>query len=225
MALPSKTQGLQEHGVFRNCLDYCMVFGLVSMLSVTALQPVNASEKANMKPTIKSVDEFGGELAEFEKTKQIPHLEKAFQIANFISSPIPPRQQKLRMWLKIMVSIDHNLDPSFNINDSARMNVSPPGGAYRAGIDPKDVKDPAIRAEYEELIRKNKEKRERRHLQNGLRHINEQLMFAVERFVRKHYTSSAEDQKELDQLLRETGISEARKQKLKALFGKGQGKQ
>lgn len=65
---------------------------------------------------------------------------------------------RLRAWKRLVDSIDPNWDP----NDKPLLNVPPPPNTtISAGASPKHIKDPKLRAEYEEAIEKNRQKAER----------------------------------------------------------------
>jgi hypothetical protein len=101
------------------------------------------------------------------------------------------------------------------------MNLSPagPGGMnYPSGVDPNDIKEPEIRAQYEEALKQNEEKAARELFQTRLHNIDQSANIVVESFLRYNYTTSKEDQNELENLMQQAKLSPVRTQKLKALF-------
>jgi hypothetical protein len=166
-------------------------------------------------------------LAEFETSKSINQLRRAMRAMELVwypdvdrsTDPITARRQQAKMWLQLLATIDRNLDPNFDPNDFPDNTlVPPPSGLLQlpAGADPKDIKDPVARAEYEAALKKNEEKTLRYNFQSDLRRIDLHATFDVEHFLKRFYTSAPADQKELDGLLNEAGLSASRVQKLKA---------
>jgi hypothetical protein len=176
-------------------------------------------------------------LAEFEKTKSIAKLESAYVAVGNIPEPgvdktVPKavaRREKTIMLFNLLAVIDQNSDTNFylpnNTNYIVALNLAPPpdpkyGGTaiYPSGINPTDVKDPAIRSQYEAAIKENEEKRARGRFQTRLHNIDQSANIFAERFLRYNYTNSNEDQSELENLMTQAKLSPARAQKLKALF-------
>jgi len=172
-------------------------------------------------------------LDEFEKDRSIDHLEGALMAVGRIPEPgvdetVPKavaRQEKASMWFNVLAVIDQNIDPNFyctnNTNYRAYLNLVPPptpeGLIYPSGVDPNLIKDPAVRAKYEAAIKQNSEKAARGLFQTRLHNIDQLASMEVERFLRGNYTTSKEDQSELEILMKEAKLSPDRAQKLKAL--------
>jgi hypothetical protein len=89
---------------------------------------------------------------------------------------------------------------------------------YPSGIDPNDIKEPEIRTQYEAELKENAEKTARELFQTRLHNINQSASIFVESFLRYKYTTSKEDQSELENLMKKAKLSPARTQKLRALF-------
>jgi hypothetical protein len=103
------------------------------------------------------------------------------------------------------------------------MNLIPPGingMRYPSGVNPNDIKDLKLRAQYEAEIKQNDEKLARLNFQTRLHNIDQSANIFVERFLRNNYTNSKKDQSELEDLMKQAKLSPARMQKIKALFDK-----
>ena len=167
------------------------------------------------------LDEVSMNLMEFEKSPHLKSLNSAIRVMVSTGLPRPSteqeavkvRQQQLKTWLKIQGAIERNLDP----------NLGPPP-IWNSCIPQYNTNDPRARVEFERKLKEDRAEAEHQVLQHDLRLRETDVNRCVERFLLKAYTSSAADQKEIMAILAESGISEARKQKLKALFGKGEKK-
>lgn len=167
-----------------------------------------------------------GELKAFEASKDFVHILRArkameeviyprvlYPDASMASERTLARKQQIKMWLKLVAALEKNLDPSFNATDFPARRTRPPCTTKEA--------DPKAYAEHELAIKKNKEKTKNYNLQTGLRQQELILSRDLEAFIKSSYNNLPNDQNELDGILLESGISDARKQKLKALFNKG----
>lgn len=185
--------------------------------------------KENTKTMAKGLKEANEQLAEFEKTKEPNLLQSAVEAMEDLdfaalvkaSSRSEARQQATRMWLEVLATIDRNLDPHFNPDDLPERGVIPPPSddvQLPPGADPKAIKDPVARAEYEAALKANHEKHVQYRLQTKLRRLNPHATADVENFLPRYYTTSTADQEELAALLSASKLSTLRQQKLKALF-------
>ncbi|MGO8763942.1 MAG: discoidin domain-containing protein [Limisphaerales bacterium] len=169
-------------------------------------------------------------LAEFERTKSIDQLEAAYVAVGNIPEPgvdktVPPsvaRREKTRMLFKLLAVIDQNIDTNYdNPTNLPAMNLSPPGLGgmrYPSGVDPNDIKEPEIRVQYEVALKQNEEKAARELFQTRLRNIDQSANIFAGNFLRFNYTTSKEDQSELENVMRQARLSLDRMQKIKALF-------
>jgi len=177
------------------------------------------------------IEQATNRLTEFEETKDADQLQSAVAAMEGVdlstfgrsSERMEIRQQALRTWLKILATIDSKLNPNFDPEDVPEANIMPPrsgGVRFPAGVDPKAIKDPAARAEYEAALKKNHDKAELYRLQTKLRRLDPRASSDVERFLKLYYTSTEADQREFDQLLDREALSASRRRKLKTLFHK-----
>jgi hypothetical protein len=196
-----------------------------------------AKEKKNPTMTVAEEDaQLDHLLWEFEKSKSITHLEAADEMmrrfcrsrgARYVEIP-KSRKLQTALWLKLFKVIDQNIDPKFDYHkDAALASIYPPrsnGVQLGAGVDPKEIKDMAARAQYEAAIKHNEEKRKSYRLQVDLRILDGSVCLGFEHYLKTAYGSTIEDQNELDGILRESGLRDARQQKLRTLFAKKQPK-
>jgi len=98
------------------------------------------------------------------------------------------RTNSLALWLHLLHTLDHFLDPHFNPKDFPEKLVQPPptleGVVYPPGADPALIGDSKERAEYEKAIAANRAKANRYRLQINLRRLDERISPRAEAFVR-----------------------------------------
>jgi hypothetical protein len=138
------------------------------------------------------------------------------------------RKEMANSWFAIFAVLDKYIDPNFGTLDyfktnGAALELDPPpdgpgGIRYASGTDPSALKNPEARAEYEAMLKTNWEHMNNTTFQDQLQHVNNQAMRGFGRFIRSSYTSSEADKKELNEMLEQAALSNARKQKLKNLF-------
>lgn len=186
------------------------------------------------------IDQSSRMLEEFEKSKSIDALQGALSVlehtgtaAKAPSKPAEPTdailhfKQLVRMRLRILSVIERNEDKKFSPSAPPPDTIFPPqtdDGGLLPGADPKYIKDPVARAQYAAALKQNQEDRKQWYFQFRLKRMDELITLHLGTLIPLAYSASESDQKELDALLQELGVSEARRQKLKASFGKGQGK-
>jgi hypothetical protein len=121
-------------------------------------------------------------LAEFEATKSIDKLEAAYVATGNIPEPgvdktvprVVARREKAIMLFNLLAVIDQDIDANFDVNNPsnwAAVSLSPPGPGgmrYPSGVDPNDIKEPEIRAQYEAALKQNEEKAVRELFQTRL---------------------------------------------------------
>jgi hypothetical protein len=103
-----------------------------------------------------------------------------------------PKQRQKRiqylfhLWNRLQNGIDRNYD--FNAPENKPVLNVPVPGPYLPGSRPEDIKEPDIRAKYEEAIRANAVKIKRRNLQIELQHLDKRLPDFVENFLVQMYS-------------------------------------
>jgi hypothetical protein len=94
----------------------------------------------------------------------------------------------------------------------------PHGMVYGSGeVDPETIPDPALRAQYVEDLKANKDENRRFFVQSQLRSIDERAMRFFERLLADRYRDSDADRTEFEELLGAAQLSDARKAQLRAL--------
>ena len=128
------------------------------------------------------------------------------------------RLQTLQAWLAILVRVDLAKDPSFTGDDPPATKVSPPttpgGPAYLPGVDPKQVRDPKVRADYERAIEQNRQKAAQSQRQWQWKALDIEVSEGAARFVKRYYSASPPDQQELRAEMEKTALSKERQRKL-----------
>jgi hypothetical protein len=191
--------------------------------------------KLNLLPPdmLKQINQATNLLAGFQKSKSVDQLERALRTVEGMPFPgidktVEPavaRRAEAKMWLTLLAAIEQSIDTNYDVNNPtnwAAVNLIPPptaeGMRYPSGVNPKDIKEPEIRAQYEAALKLNDEKIVRANFQTGVRNIELLAVLDVERFFSTYYTTSKEDQSEVENLLHQAKLSPERTQKLKALF-------
>jgi hypothetical protein len=166
-------------------------------------------------------------LKEFERTKSFDQLKGAYMaVATLpdlgVDKTVPKtvaRQERAKLWFSLLAVIGQNIDT--NDYGPIFLNLIPPptpeGVRYFSGVDPNVIKDPETRSNYEAAIQENNKKKVRAVFQTQLHNLDQIANIEAERFVRAYYTTSKEDQSELENLMKQAKLSPVQAQKLKAL--------
>jgi hypothetical protein len=185
-----------------------------------------------MKDQITQADTL---LVEFKRSKSIDQLDAAYVAVGNIPEPgvdktVPAtvaRREKARMCFSLLAVIDQNIDTNFyspnNTNYIIALNLSPAGPKgmkYPSGVAPEDIKEPEVRSQYEAAIKDNEKKKARALFQTRLHKTDQLASIFVERFLRHNYTTSTEDQGELENLMKQAKLSPNRVQAMGAVFKK-----
>ena len=161
------------------------------------------------------------ELAVLEGAEQALETVSRAMVTNAVASRDERRAIVLE-WLSFEERLDHAIDPSFDPRDRKHgpfLNMAPPSGAGRSGIDPRDVKDPALRHEYEDNIRKNNTESERCYVQVTLRKEDAWWAVPVRNYLKRLYKRDASETAELRSLIDAKISSPSRRQRLKEGIG------
>lgn len=105
----------------------------------------------------------------------------------------------LRLWKKLQDNIDRGFD-CHNPENKPFSNVPVPG-PYMPGISPNNIKEPEIRAKYEEAIKINRLKQEKCSFQNQLQKLDKTLPTFVENFLIQMYSVFPANMESLDKNL------------------------
>ncbi len=166
----------------------------------------NQKEITDTMPT--PIDQARQKLKEYERTKSTNDLESAietlYQIAHLpvekVFGDLLGRKQEARKWLELLAAIERNEDP----NDPQR----------RRRFIPRPDRD---RAANEKAWEEHKKKDKWAYLQSKLRNVEREIASRLDLLVLNRYKARPEDQTELDQLLRESGVSASRQEKVKQI--------
>ena len=213
-----------------------IVFIPTFMVSVNVgLSQTNITQKEYNKVMANQINQATSLLLDFSKSKSIDQLENALRAMEGVLPPridktvqsTAARQEQTKMWLSLLGIIDQSIDPTYNNQNpknAIAVNLAPPptsdGISYPSGVDPKAIKDPVVRSQYEAALKQNNDKAIKAMTQTRLHHIDQLASLDVERFLQTFYTSSIEDKNELDNIMRQTKLSQDRVRKLKAPFHK-----
>ncbi len=174
-----------------------------------------------------------GALADSDKLPVPLEMEIANWLQTYPRCPLlsdaAARRKKARLlaqaWRRFESSIDRNFD--FQAN-RAYENVPPPPGIREpafSGMDPKRIKDPRVRAEYEAAIAANRAKAERSLLQHQLRREEPRFLQTVKRFFVEAYTTKPYDNDELSRILGEVPDNSVRQEIISAVSRQTEEKQ
>jgi len=112
------------------------------------------------------------------------------------------RQEKASFWLETWRLLSEAQDPNFDLQDVPMINVAPPPGAgVPAGGSPSDIKDPALRAEYERAIALNRAKIARFNEQHYVRMTADKFYQDAQRYLINAYSRTPSNPTELERLL------------------------
>jgi hypothetical protein len=108
------------------------------------------------------------------------------------------RREGAGLWLRARRRLEAELDPSFDVMNRPALNIEPPRGArLPSGAAPEAVADPALRAEYQAAIDRNREKAAAYDRQFELRALRLRLSAEMERYLVTAYSTPPRDLTEL----------------------------
>jgi hypothetical protein len=163
------------------------------------------------------IDQIANQLAEYQKTKsrdvEISALKAVRRVsnANVVRPEDGPklRREALRMWLKLLALIEKYREPGLDFRDARTWDLRK---FPSSSVPPIPGETPA---EYEARFKRNREKAQWSSFQHTLSLMDIDVSFPIELYMTERYTSSAEDKKELEDLLAQSGISVGRKEEKK----------
>lgn len=153
-------------------------------------------------------------LLALQEPDAIP-LEMEVALVGYVMSdmviPSAPRGQEWEQQRKMDMEVRFHawkrltdaIDPTWDPNDLPLINVPLSLGAGgEAGGNPKHIKDPKLRAEYEAAIEKNRQKAERYSKQHRLRKLEKRFKRTAERYIVRAYSKPPFNLTELKQYLK-----------------------
>jgi hypothetical protein len=112
------------------------------------------------------------------------------------------RKQKAQLWLAAQRRVETSVDRTFDFNHLAELNVpTPPGSGVPNGVSPESIKDPRLRAQYEQSIAQNAARVRKYNDQYWLKRNAPDFYKNVERYLVNAYSRPPADPVELEQLL------------------------
>jgi hypothetical protein len=116
----------------------------------------------------------------------------------------PMRKLKATLWFQLLSQMDRVRDlgfHEFNPRNWPMLNLVPPGFKYDSGVDPADIKEPDIREAYQAAIDANVAVQKRLDFERNMTKKVELLDGQAVEFAKSCYKGTAEDAKELGDLL------------------------
>jgi len=171
-----------------------------------------------------STEKLDEKLAAFEKTKNPDPMIEAFDIVesfdvNTEHDRVAARREGMTCWMHFFNAVDQAIDPTWDPKDLPELSVTPPpsnGVTFFSGVDPKSLTDPVARAEYERAIQKNRDKV----LQAYLHDLDGRAMDSMKRFIATVCAGSEQARIDFETALAASSLTEARRQRLRALLPK-----
>jgi hypothetical protein len=138
---------------------------------------------------------------------------------------IARRRTVVQAWAQVLREVELSYDPSFdpsNPNDRPATCLVPPreasGRQLPSCADPQDLTDPAARAAYVAALQANELKTERASRYQELRNIDDDAMLSLRLNLADFHAVTRSDSANLDGILRDAGLSDARRAKIDAMF-------
>jgi len=117
---------------------------------------------------------------------------------------ISTRREGAERWFHAWRRLENAIDKDWDPNDIPTENVDLPEGVTGfPGMPPELIKDPALRAEYEQAIKKNREKTEIRNEQLNLRNTKNRYRRIVEKYLISTYSIPPYANEELSKYVNE----------------------
>lgn len=136
-------------------------------------------------------------LQSFHINKDTSLLSEALNLVNNLSIDLSgsdaeqklERIQKLRSYFEVFNAIKAELIPEFDFTQLPPMSTSPPPvTGLPSGVDPENITDPVLKAEYESSIFKDQNKRQRFAMQKALVRIRRKTIQNIEEFFNNVYS-------------------------------------
>ncbi|MDD2734873.1 MAG: hypothetical protein PHF56_13105 [Desulfuromonadaceae bacterium] len=119
------------------------------------------------------------------------------------------RHELLLAWCRVLSVIEELKDPDFDPDDAPSLNITPPLDSSNE-IPPKSM-SPEAQKQFEKAVTSNEEKKTLRRTQLLVRELEARAVESAHRITVRWYTKSAADQKEVESVFQDAGISDAKK--------------
>jgi hypothetical protein len=174
-----------------------------------------------------AIDAAREAVQQYDKTKDLAQLQAAgekLETIDLLGVPGSRQRADLRAhvmaaWAAILLRIDA-ARPAVNPDDPPVTRVfprTPPGmRTYPPNIDPKQIADPQVRAEYEKDLEANRRKTQLTQRYWDVKALDTEVSQGARRFVRRFYTAAPADQGELREIMDKAGLSPERRKQLAA---------
>ena len=123
---------------------------------------------------------------------------------------LTPRQEITKLLLQYRQVLFTLYDPTHNFSKPIYMNIQA-GGTYSAGTNPKNIKEPDIRKDYEERLEKNAKLARERRIQITLKHLISSVLKNSNEFLINAYSQAPRADAELVELLEKYDYPEEEK--------------
>lgn len=165
---------------------------------------VSACKRSDKKPPMNIIHQYATQvLSAYDLSKpdnisietefdlvSILHEQYEYSKGKFTDKEwISKRREGSERWFHAWRRLENAIDKDWDPNDIPTENVDLPEGVTGfPGMPPELIKDPALRAEYEQAIRKNREKTEIRNEQLKLRNTKNRYRRIVEKYLISTYS-------------------------------------
>lgn len=146
--------------------DWGLPNTIITVISVVilAVAHVLGNEETGQQQPMNEELKVDQQISEFKETENIEELGNIIASVNQLGGAT----QRLKSYIKILEIGQKLYDSKFNFKEQISLNIAPPEGAGRSGVEPEEIKDPQLRAKYERDLAENAFKIERVRLQNIL---------------------------------------------------------
>jgi hypothetical protein len=203
-----------------------LLVALAGNMSIAAAQTVDRTD-ARTAVAIQSLERYRSTRSLADLGDAIRILTSALDTTYMKSSEyVSERRAIVRAWSMVLVAIERAYDPTFNPEDPRNIPetcVSPPveadGSVQRPCTDPSAITDPKARAAYIAAIKANDLKIQRMRTYRDVHNLDEAAMLSLRMNLASFKAVRAQsDDAALEQILRQSGISEARRRKIEAML-------
>lgn len=206
----------------------CLALGLSVACTAAAsgAAPKKDQTKARVASALQGLQRFYGSHSLEDLHATVDVLTSAVDMTTIKrKNLIARRRTVVQAWAQVLREVELSYDPSFdpsNPNDRPATCLVPPreasGRQLPSCADPQDLTDPAARAAYVAALQANELKTERASRYQELRNIDDDAMLSLRLNLADFHAVTRSDSANLDGILRDAGLSDARRAKIDAMF-------